>query len=88
VKEIAPYFLPEEALLYILQDMSAEQKVADRLMSDNRWRRFLFSRMDLERELLRLDQLGRVSFNIAGSVVSLELPYRSVGEYVEHLVGQ
>lgn len=87
IKEIVPYFLSEEAMLYVLHDLAESSASSERIINDRRWRRFLLSREELEQELLRLHQLGRLSFDVAGSVVSLELPHKTVGEYVKHLVG-
>ena len=87
VKEIASYYLPDEALLYVLYDLAAETKVTENILGDIRWRRFLLSRSELEQELLRLHQHRQLTFELTGSVVALELPYTSVDEYVEHLVG-
>ncbi len=86
VKEIAPFHLPDEALLYVLHDLASEIPSTQKLLDDHRWRRFLLSRGELEQELLRLHQHKRLSFELAGSMVILDLPYRSVEEYVEHLV--
>ncbi len=87
VKEIASYYMPDEALLYVLYDLAAETKVTEHILGDARWRRFLLSRSELEQELLRLHQHRGLTFELTGSVVALELPYTSVDEYVEHLVG-
>jgi hypothetical protein len=87
VKEIAPYQLPDEAILYVLHAISAEGATAARILDDIRWRRFLLSRGELEQELLRLHQHRKLTFEIAGSVVSLELPHKSMDDYVAHLVG-
>jgi len=87
VKEIAASHLPDEALLYVLHDLAEQFLAPGRMLEDRRWRRFLLSRQELEVELLRLHQLRRLRFEIAGTLVSLELPYGSVDEYVEHLVG-
>lgn len=87
VKEIAAFHLPDEALLYVLHDLAGETASAERKLDDVRWRRFLLSRAELERELLRLHQHHKLSFEFAGSVVSLELPHKNVDDYVGHLVG-
>ncbi len=87
VKEIVPFHLPDEVLLYVLYELLGEGASTDRILDDVRWRRFLISRCELEQELLRLHQHRKLSFELAGSVVSLELPHRTVEEYVEHLVG-
>lgn len=85
-KEIAPYHPPEEALLYILHDLACEIANGDLLLSDIRWRRLLLSRAEVEQELLRLHQHRQLRFEMTGSTVVLELPHRSVEEYVEHLI--
>jgi hypothetical protein len=87
VKEIAPFHLPDEALLYVLNDIANETSSAEKILSDVRWRRFLLSRAELEHELLRLHQQQRLRYDVAGSLVALELPNQSVDEYVEELVG-
>lgn len=87
VKEIAPFHLPDEALLYVLNDLAKETTSAEKILDDVRWRRFLLSRAELEHELLRLHQLRRLRYDVAGSLVALDLPNKSVDEYVEELVG-
>jgi len=86
-REIAPYHPPDEALLYVLHALAEETTSAGKILDDIRWRRYLLSRRELESELLRLHQLHRLHFEMMGSVVALELPHRTVSEYVEHLVG-
>jgi len=87
VKELAPFHLPDEALLYVLHDLAGETASTEKILTDVRWRRFLLSPAELEAELLRLHQLRKLRFELAGSLVSLELPFKTVSEYVEHLVG-
>lgn len=87
VKEIAPFHLPDDALLYVLNDIANETARAEKILDDIRWRRFLLSRAELEQELLRLHQHRRLRYDVAGSLVALELPNKSVDEYVEELVG-
>lgn len=87
VKEIAPFHLPDEALLYVLNDIAKETSSSEKILSDIRWRRFLLSRAELEHELLRLHQQQRLRYDVAGSLVALELPNKSLDEYVEQLVG-
>ena len=43
VKEIAPFHLTDEALLYVLHDMAAESASTEKILDDTRWRRFLLS---------------------------------------------
>jgi hypothetical protein len=85
-KEIALFHPPQEAVLYILHDLSEEIASGNLLLGDTRWRRLLFSRTELERELLRMHQHRQLRFEITGSAVALELPFRTSAEYAEHLV--
>lgn len=86
VKEHSAYHLPDEALLYVLQFMAKETASADKILSDVRWRRFLLTREELEQELLRLHQHHLLRYEVAGSMVRLELKYKSMESYVDHLV--
>lgn len=87
IKEIVPYHLPDDALLYVLQAIAETAGTAKRIIEDVRWRRYLLTVSELERELMRLHQLQRLRYDVAGSLVHLELPFESVDAYVEHLVG-
>jgi hypothetical protein len=87
VKEIVPYHPPDDALLYVLHAMVEETTTPRKIVEDPRWRRYLLTPSELERELMRLHQLQRLRFDVAGSLVHLELPFPSVDTYVEHLVG-
>lgn len=86
VREIVPFHLPEKAFLYVLYSIHDSVPTASRLLADIRWRRFLMSESDVEHELLRLHQLQKVHYEVAGSVISLELPHPSLEGYVDALV--
>ena len=85
-KEIVPYHLSDDALLYVLHVMAERTASTERILADTRWRRLLMSRSELEQELLRLHQLRRLRFEVAGSMVALDLPCSSANDYVEYLV--
>lgn len=85
VKEIVPFHLPDEALLYVLHTLAEETAAGTKLVSDIRWRRFLLPQSELESELLRLHQVRKLHFNIAGSLISLELPFKTLDEFVNDL---
>lgn len=85
-REIASFHLPDNAFVYVLHFMSEECASAQEILDDIRWRRFLLSRQEIEHELLRLHQLRRLHFEVAGSLVSLDLPCRSLDTYVEQWV--
>src|SRR5689334_18219037 len=76
-KEMAAYHPPQEALLYILHDLSRDIANGDLLLSDVRWHRLLLSRSELERELLRMHQHRQLRFDMTGSTVVLELPFKT-----------
>ena len=86
-KEIAPFHLPDEAFLYVLHDLADEIASTQLILDDIRWRRYLLSRNELEQELFRLHQHRDLTFELAGSLVVLDLPCKSLGEYVDRLVG-
>lgn len=85
VKEIAPFHLPEESLLYIVHDLADQRASGNEVLGDRAWRRFLMSRREVEQELLRLQQLRKLELEMAGSMVSLSLPHDSLEEYVSVL---
>jgi hypothetical protein len=57
----------------------------DRLTRTGHWE-FVPPTLIVENELLRLHQFRKVHYEVAGSIVQLELPCRSVSEYTERLV--
>jgi len=75
-------------LLYILHDLSEEIANGDLLLRDVRWRRLLLSRSQMEQELLRMHQHRRLRFEMTGSTVALELPFKTTEEYVDHLLSR
>jgi hypothetical protein len=87
VKEVVPFHLPDEALLYVLHSLADETAASTRIVGDVRWRRFLLTQSELEGELLRLHQLRKLHFNVAGSLISLELPFNTLDEYADDLAG-
>lgn len=87
VKEITPFYLPDESLLYVVYALADCHASPSDILEDRRWRRFLLSQQEVEQELLRLQQLRKLEFEMAGSVVSLTLPHGSLDEYVSALVG-
>ena len=52
VKEVVPFHLSKEALLYVLHDLAREISSTEKILADLRWRRFLISPAELEEELL------------------------------------
>lgn len=84
-REFTPYHLPEESFLYLLYAM-AESKTSTRsILEADDWRMFLMDAGDVDRELLRLHQFGKVHYQVAGSLIELELPHQSLADYAREL---
>lgn len=84
-RRFIPYHLPDASLLYLLHAMSTNQPSARRVLSDPDWRIFRLRPEDLERELLRLHQLHRLHYDVAGSLVQLRLPAPTLDAWAEEM---
>ena len=84
-RRFLPYHLPDESLLYLLHAISAAQPNARRVLDDPDWRMFRLRPEDLERELLRLHQLHRLHYDVAGSFAQLRLPSPSLDACVAEM---
>ena len=82
-RRFRPFHLLDDAMLYLLHAMTAAQPNARRVLDDPDWRMFRLRPEDLERELLRLHQLHRLHYDVAGSLVQLHLPAPSLGVFVD-----
>lgn len=85
-RRFAHYHLPDESFLYILHAMADNEHNAHRIVNSPDWRMYLMGPTDVERELLRLHQYRKLSYEVAGSLAQLELPCRSAAEYARGLV--
>jgi hypothetical protein len=86
VKEFASYHLPEPSFLYLLHAMRDAAASPRKVIDSPDWRMFLMRPGDVERELFRLHQFRKLQYEVAGSLVELELPCRSAAEYAERMV--
>lgn len=84
-RQFASYHLPDEALLYILHAMAAVEHNARRMIHSPEWHMYLMDSSAVERELLRLHQYRKLHYEVAGSLVRLELPARSAAECAREL---
>lgn len=80
-REFVSYHLPDEALLYLLHAMVEAEPNAHRLVHALDWRMYLMTPDDVQRELFRLHQLGRLRYEVAGSIAELRLPYPTAAAY-------
>lgn len=84
-RQFSHYHLPEEGFLYILHALAERESNPHNLIKADEWHLFLMSDQDVERELLELHQFKKVGFEMAGSIIRLELPCNSLKEYAERL---
>jgi hypothetical protein len=84
-KEFVSFHLPESSFLYLLHVMREATQHPRRAIEAEDWRMFLMAPADVERELLRLHQFRKLSYEVAGSLVQLTLPCGSATEYAERM---
>lgn len=83
VKTFATYHLPEASFLYLLHALREETESPGKILAAPDWRMFLLRPADVEREILRLHQLDKLHYEVAGSLAQLSLPNASSLEYAE-----
>ena len=81
VKEFRSYHLPDESFLYVLHAIAETEGNPRRMIDATDWRMYLMGADDVERELFRPHQFRRLRFEIAGSLVELQLPCGSAAEF-------
>jgi hypothetical protein len=86
VKEFASYHLPEQSFLYLLHAIRDAVVNPRKMIDALDWRMFLMRPGEVERELLRLHQYRKLDYQVAGSLVQLQLPCRGPREYAERMV--
>ena len=85
VKEFASYHLPEESFLYVLHALAEINPSARAIIESEDWHMYLLDQSDVERELLRLHQFHKLRYEVAGSLMSLDLPCASLAAYAKEL---
>lgn len=75
------YHLPDAALLYLLHAMIEQEPNPDRMLHAADWRLYLLSPAALQHELFRLHQLGRLHYEVAGSIAELRLSHRTAADF-------
>ncbi|WP_425395413.1 BrxA family protein [Aeoliella sp.] len=86
-KEFEAYRLPERSFLYLLHVLMEREHNTRRVVEAKDWRLFLMKPNDVEEELLRLHQYGKLRFERAGSFLELTLPCENTVDYVRSAVG-
>jgi hypothetical protein len=72
-------------LLYIATCLRDSGKSPKAILTSEDFRLFLLSEDEVEVRFIEAQHKGRITFRKSGSIVSLELPWRSILEYIETL---
>jgi hypothetical protein len=75
----------EDLFLYILTYLRDCEKSPKAILVNEDFKLFLLSQQEVESKLLEAQKDGRIKFQKAGHIVSLELPWRSILEYIENI---
>jgi len=87
VKEFEAYRLPEQSLVYLLHALMERENNSRKVVHAADWRLYLMQPKDVEEELLRLHQFGKLRFERAGSLLELTLPYPSTAAFIRSVAG-
>jgi hypothetical protein len=82
VKSFASYRLPERSFMYLLHALMERENSTHRVIHAQDWRLFLMHVQEVEEELLRLHQFGKLRFERAGSLLELTLPFSDTADFV------
>ncbi len=87
IKTFAAYRIPESSFLYCLHTLMERDKSTRRVVDSPDWRIFLMQSQDVEEELLRLHQYGKLRFERAGTFLELTLPCEHTEEFIRSRAG-
>ena len=87
VKEFANYRLPDQSFTYLLHALMEREHNTRNVIHAPDWRLFLMRPEDVEEELLRLHQYGKLRFERAGSFLELTLPSEHTEDFVRSKAG-
>lgn len=80
-REFAAYRLPEKSFMYLLYALMEREQNTRKMIEATDWRLFLMKPQEVEEELLRLHQYGKLHFERAGSLQELTLPCNDPGAF-------
>ncbi len=81
-REFDNYRLPDRSFIYLLYQLMSKHKNTKKMIEAEDWRLFLMKPVDVEEELLRLHQYGKLHFERAGSFLELTLPHPTIDEFI------
>jgi hypothetical protein len=85
IRHFASYQLPERSFIYLVHAMREKYESAQKMVQAPEWRMFLLLPSDIERELLRLQGEGKLTYR-TGPGPQLVLSSGNAGEYAEQMV--
>ena len=85
IREFASYHLPEESFVYVLHALADLHPSARAVVESEDWHMYLLDQADVERELLRLHQYQKLRYEVAGTLMSLDLPCATPAEYAKEI---
>lgn len=80
-KQIAPFFLPNDAFAFIAFSLYQDGLLGEALVKTPEWQLFLLPEQSVERFFLEAHQDGLLEYHAAGSVVRIEFPASTLAEY-------
>ena len=84
-KKIHRPTVKEDLFLYIVTYLRDCGKSPKAILTSDDFRLFLLSQEEVQTRLIEAQRVGRIYFRKSGHVVSLELPWRSILEYIERI---
>lgn len=84
-KKIHRPTVEDDLFLYIVTYLRDCGKSPKAIISSDDFKLFLLSQQEVEAKLLEVQRMGRIRFRKSGHLVSLELPWRSLIEYIENI---
>jgi len=84
VKKFAKYRLPERSFMHLLYAMKDAQWSLNTIISSADWRMYMMQRLDVEREIIRLRDNGKIGFDTRNDTAELVLPYSCALEYAQN----
>jgi BrxA len=86
-KTFASLHFSDELILYFCHVIAAEENSTSRVPNSNLWKLLLLDHTDVHTHLLRLHQYRKLEYQVAGSLVELNLPCSNPVDYAERMVG-
>jgi hypothetical protein len=87
VKEFENYRLPDQGFMYLLHALMEREQNTRNVIHAPDWRLFLMQPQEVEEELLRLHQFGKLRFERAGTFLELTLPFEHTEDFVRSRAG-